>query len=294
MNLRLLRYFVAVADSGTITKAAEKLYMSQPPLSKQLQIFENELGVQLFERTKKNVRLTKAGELLRVRADQIFALTDQTAHELLEVDSGVVGTLSIGVIPSSSYSIISELLPVFSKLYPKVKYSIIEDETSEILRRIDERWIDIGLVLEPIDSESYQVLPLLRAPSVVAIHKSNPLCEQFHDSISIADIKDQPVIVPRRALHSLTREKTEKFSNIVCVSTSALLAVSLVEKNMGVAIVPSVLSNLYVHDALRYIPLKDTEEDAYLALVWNKEPFVTAPARHFIDFCIEQKADDAK
>lgn len=124
MEVRLLQYFLTIAEEENITKAAEKLNMSQPPLSRQLKQFENELGVVLFERGKRKMQLTEAGYFLKNRGKEILELIEKTKDQLRERCDGTSGTISIGTIETSGASILPLLISQFNKEFPKVSFDI--------------------------------------------------------------------------------------------------------------------------------------------------------------------------
>jgi len=199
MDLRLLRYFTAVADEGSLTKGAAKLNMSQPPLSTQLKHFEDELGVKLFERTPHGIKLTQAGHYLRSRAYEIFSLVEQTEIILQKMGDTDSNRLSIGCVPTISEMYLSEWLSNFKERYPDVDFHIYEGDTNAILHLIDSGNVDIGVVRMPIDEDKYTYGVLSREETYAAINEKNPLCELARDdSIDFSQILKAKLILPTR------------------------------------------------------------------------------------------------
>lgn len=133
MDIRQLKYFLAIAEEGQITLAAKKLQMAQPPLSQQLKLLEEELGVKLVERGPRRIQLTEAGIILQNRAKQILELSDSTTREIKDLVKGLKGTLSIGTVSSSGATLLKDRLSEFHRNYTGVKFEIHEGNTFMII-----------------------------------------------------------------------------------------------------------------------------------------------------------------
>lgn len=133
MDIRQLRYFLTIADEGSISKAAEKLHMSQPPLSQQLKLLETELGVQLFERNTRKITLTNVGEALLYRTRQILDLFELTKNEVMDINEGLDGTLSIGTVSSAGATFLPDIMQRFHQKYPRVKFEILDEDSDSFL-----------------------------------------------------------------------------------------------------------------------------------------------------------------
>ena len=145
MDIRQLQYFVRIADEGSITGAARSLHMSQPPLSMQMKLLEEELGVTLFDRGSRTIRLTDAGKLLYNRAQGILELSGATVRELKDFGNGLAGTLRLGLISSAGTGEIGRRMRRFSKKYPEVRYEISEGNTYELLEMLRQGRIEVAL-----------------------------------------------------------------------------------------------------------------------------------------------------
>ena len=140
MDIKQLTYFVAIVEEGSITSASKRLHISQPPLSNQLKILEEEIGVKLMERGPRNITLTEAGKLLYNRAINILKLTDATTRELCDLKKGVQGTISLGTVSSSGAVLLNRRVIEFNKAYPNIKFHIHEGNTFELIELIDRRY----------------------------------------------------------------------------------------------------------------------------------------------------------
>ena len=196
MELRRLRYFVAVAEELSFNRAAQRLHISQPPLSNQIKQLEEELGVQLFKRSNRGVRLTEAGELLLEEARRIFIQLEQTARLVERVGSGKVGRLSLGFVPSATNEVLPRLLYEFRRRFPDVELFLHEMMPDQVVQRLHSRQIDVGFFYLPFDDSSLHITPVSREPLVVALPETHSLAKE--PEIDLRTLEREPFILPRR------------------------------------------------------------------------------------------------
>ena len=197
MEIRVLRYFLAVVREENITKAAQLLHITQPTLSRQIAQMEEEMGVRLFDRSAKKMVLTNEGLLLRRRAEEILELVDKTEKELIEQDEMVEGTLCVGCGDLKAVQMLAELFRSFHQQYPSVTFDLYTATADHIIDRMDRGLTDIGLLLEPVSMEKYDYIRLQqREEWVVAMHPDSPLAQLEY--ITPQDLKGLPLILPHR------------------------------------------------------------------------------------------------
>lgn len=156
MELRVLRYFWTVAEVGTISAAAEELFITQPTLSRQIRDLEHELGADLFTRVKNRLELTEAGLLLKSRAAEILALAQQTEQEFSDRrHQSFKGTVHIGSVEAGSSDHVAAVIEEFIRDYPEARFSLTTGSGDIVLDRLDKGLVDVGVLLEPIDTEKY-------------------------------------------------------------------------------------------------------------------------------------------
>ena len=155
MELRVLRYFLAVAREENITKAAAMLHLTQPTLSRQLMQLEDELGVQLFHRSRYHIVLTDEGMLLRRRAQELVDLADKTVREFAAQETELMGEIAIGAGESRSMTFLSRAIRTFREQYPKVTFRIFSANADDVKERLDTGLLDMGLLTEPVDVGKY-------------------------------------------------------------------------------------------------------------------------------------------
>jgi DNA-binding transcriptional LysR family regulator len=247
MELRHLRYFVAVAEELNFTRAAERLNMAQPPLSTQIRSLEEELGVRLFDRDKRRVDLTQAGRQMLVRARAILAAADDAVKEIRRTAAGEIGELLLGYAASAMFT---ELLPAtlraFQKALPNVQLVVHEMTSRDQLYAIHARKLDLGILRRP----DMPVPPGVRmeewytASLVAAIPKGHPLAKKA--SIRVTDLQDQPLIAyPRDSGIGLYWRvidlcvKAGFQPRIVREARDASVMMGLVSAGIGISIVPA-------------------------------------------------------
>ena len=197
MEIRVLRYFLTVVREESITKASEALHITQPTLSRQLAQMEEEIGVKLFDRGTRKIKLTNEGILLRRRAEEILQLVDKTEKELVEQDEQVEGKISIGCGESAAVQLLPKLIDSFRQKYSRVTFEIFTATADLVKEQMDKGLLDIGLLLEPVDMEKYDFIRLdMKENWVVLMRPDDPLAEK--ENVTAEDLLPLPLILPRR------------------------------------------------------------------------------------------------
>lgn len=280
MDLRQLRYFVAVAEERHFSRAAARLHMAQPPLSQQIRSLEADLGVQLFQRTTRRVDLTDAGAVYLQRALEILSAVDDAGHEARQVAAGAVGRLTIGCVGSATYSLLPELARALSQELPGIHFAFRgEMLVPDQVRALRSGDIDIALLRPPVSDPGIAVEVLRCEPLVVALPADHALVQRRR--IAMSDLRDQRFIIHSGRRDSvmfdavLTLGRAAGFEPMVrheVDETSTL--VTLVAGGLGVAVVPEPVSALQL-EGVEYRPLSDrnaTTELAVAHLVDRREP----------------------
>ena len=198
MELRHLRYFVAVAEHKSFRLAAEQLHISQPPLSMQIRQLEAELGLKLFERTSRSVRLTPAGTNLLQMATSILAQADHLVKTARQRARGEAGTLSIGYLPSALGSLFSKALRSFSAAHPRVQVSLIEQRVPSQIAAILAGALDLGMMHGDPDHAELGTELLLEGPVKLAMPRNHRLARK--SKISLSSLRGEQLVVMRPEL----------------------------------------------------------------------------------------------
>ena len=249
-DLRRLRYFVAVAEALHFGRAAARLHISQPPLSRQIQQLEREIGVLLFRRSKRRVELTDAGSYLLDEAREMLAKAETLAVRTRRVESGETGRLTLGFISTVDYSILPGLLSAYRAAHPGVTLELRELTSDVQLRELHEGRIDAGMMLAPVDDTALAMLPLLLEPLVAALPADDPLARS-RAALSLTSLAGRPfVIFPRSAatgLYDAIIEFCRRCGFTPRIAQEAIqmqTIVSLVSAGLGVALVPASLRHM--------------------------------------------------
>lgn len=284
MDIRILKYFLAVAREESITKAAETLHMTQPPLSRQLKELEEEIGKQLLIRGSKKVTLTEDGILLCKRAEEIVSLMEKTKTELLSSDDNISGDIYMGSGETEAVSSIAKVAKNLQKAHPLIRYHIYSGDAKHIVERLDNGLIDFGLLVEPFDIAKYDFIRLpVKDTWGVLMLKNSPLAEK--DNIHAEDLWDKPLIISHQtfANDEMISWLKKDISQLNIVASYNLLynASRFVKAGFGYAIALDKLINTSGDSELCFKPLSPTLE-AGLCIVWKRYQVFSRAAEQFL------------
>ncbi len=284
MEIKDMRAFYAIVEEGNISHAALRLDIAQPALSRQMKRLETALGVQLFERGSRRIRLTDAGRVLYSRVEHILGMVDGTVREIKEIGSGVAGSIRLGTITSSGAMLLPELITEFHRRYPEVTYQIWEAEGARILELLDNRVIEIGVTRTQVDTRIYDSLVLPNEPLVVIMNKEHEIGKK-PDTIAFKELKNAPILIPLRwqSTFTATCRKSGFEPDIVCVSDSIIQDLLLAKRNVGVAVLPVSSKTLLTDGNLLYKRLTEPEMSTHTVIAWLKNRTLSTSSEHFID-----------
>lgn len=199
MELRVLRYFLAVAQEGSVTRAARRLHISQPTLSKQLKDLEGELGKKLFVRSSFSVRLTEEGMLLRKRAEEILDMVDKTEEEFKALGEVNGGDIHIGTAESDGIRHLARRIKAVQARYPRIRVHLYSGDRSDLAQRLEQGLLDFAVLVESGDLSKYNYLPLPGGDAWgVILRRDHPLAKK--EAFTPEDLLDVPLICPRQGL----------------------------------------------------------------------------------------------
>ncbi len=276
MELRHLRYFIAVAEELHFSRAAHRLGMSQPPLSKQIRVLERELGVELFRREPNGVTLTDAGQILWSEANRLVGDADALVRLADSLRSGHEGLVRIGAVGTTVMGEVPGIIRRARTVMPRVTFTLQEIETGDQALAFLKHRIDVGVVRPPFPLEDFQYLPLVREPLVALVPADHPLADRAavrSDELAAEDF----ILFPRRLGHGLfdavvatclehgfrprIQLETERMQMIVC----------LVASGAGVSIVPACVRTFTV-PGVAYLDLAESTVVSELGLVTDMDP----------------------
>lgn len=290
MELRVLKYFVTVAEELNITKAAEKLNISQPPLSNQIRALEDELDTVLFIRGKRHLQLTESGKLLYRHAKEILNLSGKASEEIKLMGKGVNGTISIGLVEGSAPDIASKWIESFIHKYPDVKFRIMDGNSDELIERLRSGLINLAVITSPYDQTLLNGFKVGQEKMTAFMSRDNPLASLPGDTINLEDLKDQRLIVPsREAIITMIYKWFKEVGSephIACRMDNYLDVAALAGCNIGVSLFPRTS---YVLNQ-RIIAKEIVNSGRYVEymFVWLKGKPLPITDETFIDFVKNQ------
>lgn len=288
MDIRHLRYFLAVAEERHFSRAAQRLHMSQPPLSQQIQALEAELGVPLFLRGRGGVRCTAAGDTLLPLARSILDQVDHAVAQTRQVGRGDTGRLAVGFAGSMPFStVMPQLLRDFRAAWPQVVLDLREQPSPAQIEALLGHRIDVGF-LRPtshLDGSGLETLVVLREPLVAAVHADHPLARQ--DMLSLRDLRDLPFVLYSPTLGSGLRTQTLElcehagFTPRIAQEVHEMpTLIGLISAGLGVGLVAASMQRAQL-PLVAYRPLRDRGAQTDVLLAWRKAD-ASPPLHNFI------------
>lgn len=260
MELRQLRYFIAVAEELNFSRAAKRLHITQPPLSMQIQNLENELEVVLFNRTNRSVELTEAGIRFYQDIVKIIDSLESSIENVKRIHRGKLGSLRVGFVGSATYDILPAVLRDFRQQYPDVQVHLSELSTPAQLEALRQNEIDVGVLRPPVPGDTLHTEIVSIDPCVLAVPKQHPLLEL--KEVTLAELKPYPFVLlsPKTwpglyteilgLCHPIIQQEALEFQTVI----------GLVAAGIGIAIVPRSAMNLHTQEvvyieAIQQLPL---------------------------------------
>jgi DNA-binding transcriptional LysR family regulator len=274
MELRHLHYFITVAEELHFSRAAQRLHISQPPLSQQIRDLEEELGVKLFERTKRQVHLTEAGKVLLERSYLVLAQLEQAIEATQQIGRGEVGRLAVGFVDSAMYTLLPDILRGFREQFPAVELRLHELTTAQQIQALYDKQIDVGIVRSAISEPGLGAECLLPESLVLALPEQHPLCTQTQ--VSLSSLADEFFILFPAKLGPLFYEQIIHSCQqagfrpkVAQEAVQMQTIVGLVAAGLGIAIVPASLQNFH-RSGVIYRPLQEQISNTGLYLTWRQ------------------------
>ncbi len=295
MDFRTLQYFVTVAEELNITKAAEKLHMSQPPLSAQIKNLEAELDTQLFIRGRRRLQMTEAGQLLYRRAKDIISLSDRTKAEILALGEGMRGTISIGLVEGMAPDIAAEWFAGFRNMHSNVRFRILDGSTDDLLEKLRSGIVSLAVITSPCDHSLLHSFKVGEEKMAALMSREHPLAEDNGRKLRISELAGENLIVPSRKALIETIYKWFKSvgiePEIVCEMDSYLDAAALAGRQVGISIYPKTA---YIpNDSLISKELEGDDKKIEYLFVWRKGHPLPVIEEKFIDYVKEMISAEA-
>jgi LysR family transcriptional regulator, hydrogen peroxide-inducible genes activator len=260
MELHQLRYFCAVAETGSFSRAAEQSHVSQPSLSQQILKLEDELGARLFDRLGRSVRLTELGKTFLPRAHAVLRELEAAKGDVVEGKEFIGGPVTVGVIPTVAPYFLPPHLTAFSRKFPQVRLTVLEEITPVLLDRLRAGTIDVAILALPVRGHEFEAVPLLTERLFAALPKKHKL--NSRPSLSLKDLRAEPFLLLRdghcfRDTAVAACDRARLHPQIVFESGQFSSLLSMVGAGMGVSIVPEMA--IEKKSQCRYVRITDEQ-----------------------------------
>ena len=284
MELHQLRYFCAVADTGSFSRAAERSHVSQPSLSQQILKLEDELGARLFDRLGRSVRLTDPGKTFLVHARTVLRDLETAKGEIVEGKDSISGTVTVGVIPTVAPYFVPGLLTKFTRKYPQVRLTVVEEITPILLERLRGGGVDVAVLALPIRGNEFETAPLLGERLFAALPRRHKLAARR--SLSLRDLRTEPFLLLRdghcfRDTAVAACDRARLHPRIVFESGQFSSLLSMVGTGMGVSIVPEMAIDKSAR--CRYVRIADEQATRTIGAATLRGRWQTRSLRAFME-----------
>jgi len=288
MEIRHLRYFIKVAEELNFSKAAEKLFISQPPLSRQIRELEEEIGTPLFERNNKSVKLTNAGKYFRTEVEPILEHIERVVNKTNKIGNNISGEFRIAYISSTFSGVISELIQHLSELYPYANFKLYEFATARQIELLEKNQLDLGILRAPVYSSKVKPLLWYRDGYALVYNKAKVTLKSEDDITNLANssfVFFNKDFAPH--YYNSLIEICSHFGfapNFVHESNNINSIIQLVRHGLGVSIVPATLMKSHAYPEIDFIAIKkiDLFTEIMIATPQNEDSMIAQTAIEFL------------
>jgi|SRR5438128_1285040 len=283
MELHQLRYFCAVADTGSFSRAAEQSHVSQPSLSQQILKLEDELGARLFDRLGRSVRLTELGKTFLPRARAVLRELEAARGDVVERKDSVAGSVTVGAIPTVAPYLLPRVLASFSRKFPQVQLTVIEEITPVLLDRLRASAVDLAVLALPIRGHEFESTPLLTEPLFAVLPQKHKLARRR--SISLKDVRKEPFLLLRdghcfRENAVAACDRARVHPQVIFESGQFSSLLSMVGAGMGVSLIPQMAMDK--KSGCRYVSISDPEATRTIGAVTLRGRSLTRASLSFL------------
>ena len=286
MDVRQLTYFTEVAKQQSFTKAAHKLHVTQPTISKMVRQLESELGTTLLDRSSKHVQLTDAGDVVFARAIQIIQMVDEVHLALEDMEHLKTGHLTLGMPPLIGILFFPQIMKGFQQLFPDISFQLDEIGANIVKERVLSGDLDGGFVMLPAHDEDYDCIPFVKKDVYVIVHNDHPLATK--STISMRDLENEPLLLFSEdfTLHDRIIQECEDFGfepTIAFESSQWEFISQMIEHNLGIALFPEPFAHKTNPNVVKMIPLEKPILWE-IAFILKKDRYRSQAMRAFLDY----------
>ncbi|XEG69214.1 LysR family transcriptional regulator [Edwardsiella tarda] len=294
-DLSSMKAFVMLAESGSFNNTAKMLNITQPALTRRIQKMEDDLHVQLFERTTRHVTLTNVGEMLLPEAKELIKKFDETLFNISNMSAYHRGMVTLSCIPTAVFYFLPLAIGKFNELYPNIKVRILEQGTNDCMESVLCNEVDFGINMNNITNSSIDFTPLVNEPFVLACRRDHPLAKkqlvEWQELIDYKLIGVRSSSGNRLLIEQKLADKPWKldwFYEVRHLSTS----LGLVEAGLGISALPGLAMPQTAHATIMGIPLVEPVIRRTLGIIRRKESVLSPAAEHFFTLLLNLWTDD--
>ena len=294
MDFDHLVTFVEIAKQGSFSRAGQKLFRSQPAVSAQIRLLEQEYGQKLFDRVGKSIQLTSAGEALLEYAGKLLTLRNESLRAVADQASSPRGTLAIGANEATCLYVLPDIFAEYHRLYPYVQISIYRNFSHKVIEKVENGSIDVGIVTLPVKSPSLRVHPIFRDRIMLMTSPFNALAKM--KSVTSAQIAEQPLIFPKTGFMRQVHDKLLRPFRSRLHITMELPSVGMIKRFVAAGLGVSLISESFVRDEVRagkakLISVSDMDVWRELGVVYRRDRTLPRSALAFVNM-VRQGIDD--
>ncbi len=286
MDYDQLASFLEVAKLQSFSRAAEKIYRTQPAISAQVRLLEQECGEKLFDRSGKKVLLTPAGEILKRYAEKILQLHQEALQAIAELNQTPRGKLFIGANEATCLYVLPKTFAIFKQRYPLVQISIYRNFSHKILQKVQEGAVDLGIVTLPQTANNVEVIPMFRDEVQAVVPKNHPLAKKR--SVTVEEVAHYPLILPKTGHTRMVIDRLMRDYRDHLQISMELASVETQKKFVGAGLGVSFINRAYAQPevaagVLKLIPIEGQKIHRELGLVYRRDRYLSLPAKVFIE-----------
>ncbi|MEH7013115.1 LysR substrate-binding domain-containing protein [Neobacillus niacini] len=286
MDIRHLTYFIEVAKYKSFTEASKSLHLSQSTLSKVVKSLEEELNVELIDRSAKKIELTDAGEIVLAEGEIIMESINDLSIHLYDLMNLKKGKIKIGIPPIIGFLFFPKIIKGFNNLYPDIKIKIFEDDSNKVKQEVRDGILDFGVVMLPVDEKEFDVLPFVYEELSLFVHNTHPLAQR--EKVEMSELKNENFILFKQELiHSLIIQECQRagFRPKIAYEISEWGFISeMIGENLGISICPKPIAKKMNQDLIKVISIDNPIFPWNLGFISKKRKHASPAVREFIQY----------
>ncbi|KAB2329405.1 LysR family transcriptional regulator [Cytobacillus depressus] len=287
MDIRHLTYFIEVAKYKSFTKASEALHLSQSTLSKVVKSLEEELNIELIDRSARQIELTEAGEIVLAEGEMIIESLNDLSIHLYDLMNLKKGKIKIGIPPIIGFLYFPKIIKGFNTLYPDIKIKLFEDGAKKVIQEVRDGILDLGVVILPVDEEEFDIVPFVYEELMLFVHHSHPLAQR--ERVEMKELQNETFILFKKgfALHDLIIQECLRagFSPEIAYESYEWDFMSgMIGENLGISVFPKPIAKKVDQDLIKAIPIVNPNVPWNLGFISKKKKYASPAVREFIEY----------